>query len=145
MLKTFAVIIATLSVSGSAPAPDTSMFRGGPEHLGVYASATAPTLGTVVWKFKAGGKLISSPAVTPSAIYIGSADNVIYAVDRSDGTLKWKFTTGGPVNSSRVRVVQSVYGTAWPPVPPNQSIARDAISKGTACPPSNDTNSTLYP
>jgi outer membrane protein assembly factor BamB len=100
MLKISAVIVATLSVSSSVPPADTSMFRGGPDHLGVYASTAAPTLTSVVWKFKANGKLISSPAVTPNAVYVGSADNNLYAVNRADGTLKWKFETRGPVNSS---------------------------------------------
>jgi len=42
----------------------------------------------------------SSPAIGPDgAIYVGSQDNYLYAVN-SDGTLKWKFLTGGPVRSS---------------------------------------------
>lgn len=79
---------------------DTTMFRGGPEHLGTYASSGEPSIGTVAWKFKANGKLISSPAVTRSTVYIGSSDGNMYAVNRGDGSLRWKFPTRGSVNSS---------------------------------------------
>jgi outer membrane protein assembly factor BamB len=94
------LIVAGTLMSASTADTDTAMFRGGPEHLGVYTSSSTPSIATVVWKFKADGKLISSPAVTSSTIYIGSADRNLYAVNRADGTLKWKFPTKGSVNSS---------------------------------------------
>jgi outer membrane protein assembly factor BamB len=77
----------------------TAMFRGDPEHTGVYASA-APPLQALVWKFKTGGRVISSPVVVGDVAYVGSTDGALYAVRRSDGTQKWKFQTRGPVNSS---------------------------------------------
>lgn len=77
----------------------TAVFHGGPEHLGVYASA-APTLATLAWKFKTGGRVISSPLVVGDAVYVGSTDGALYALARADGTLRWKFATAGPVNSS---------------------------------------------
>ena len=76
------------------------MFRGGPTHTGAYASSTTPALGTVAWKFKAGGKFISSPAVHDGVVFAGNSDRHIYAVAAGDGSLKWKFATKGPVNSS---------------------------------------------
>ena len=76
-----------------------SMFRGGPDHLGVYQSA-APSLGSVAWKFKTQGRVVSSPLVTGDAVYFGSSDNNLYSVNRADGSLRWKFATKGAVNSS---------------------------------------------
>jgi outer membrane protein assembly factor BamB len=76
-----------------------SMFRGGPDHLGVYESA-APSLATVAWKFKTNGRVISSPVVVGDAVYVGSTDGNLYAINRADGALRWKFTTRGAVNSS---------------------------------------------
>jgi outer membrane protein assembly factor BamB len=76
------------------------MFRGGPEHLGIYESATAPSLASVAWKFKTQGRVVSSPLVVGDAIYVGSTDGNLYAVNRADGTLRWKFATRGAVNSS---------------------------------------------
>jgi outer membrane protein assembly factor BamB len=75
------------------------MFRGGPEHLGIYES-TNPSLGVVAWKFKTSGRVVSSPVVVGDAVYVGSTDGNLYAVNRADGTLRWKFPTRGAVSSS---------------------------------------------
>jgi hypothetical protein len=99
--------LARLLIAGSlapivAPPPlaaQSAMFRGGPEHHGVYQSA-APTLNDVVWKFQTGGRVISSPVVSGGTVYVGSADGSLYAIDQRTGTQRWKFTTQGPVHSS---------------------------------------------
>jgi len=96
------VILAVIaaSMSPAAVAPAQSMFRGGPEHLGIYESRSAPSLASVAWKFKTQGRVISSPVVVGDAVYVGSTDGNLYAVNRADGTLRWKFATRGAVNSS---------------------------------------------
>src|SRR5215211_4787920 len=76
------------------------MFRGDSEHSGLYESPTSPTLEKVVWKFKTKGKILSSPLVVGSTVYIGSGDHNLYAINRATGAEKWKFETGGAVNSS---------------------------------------------
>jgi outer membrane protein assembly factor BamB len=76
------------------------MFRGGPEHLGVYKSENSPSLGAVAWKFKTAGRVVSSPVVVGDAVYVGSTDGNLYAINRADGALRWKFATRGAVNSS---------------------------------------------
>jgi hypothetical protein len=48
-------------------AADPATFRGDPAHSGIYASAEAPTLASMRWKFKTGGKVLSSPASSTSA------------------------------------------------------------------------------
>ena len=83
----------------SPAAAQATMFRGSPEHLGTYSGA-APTLQTVVWKLKTGGRVISSPAVVGGAVYVGSSDNNLYALDRATGAVRWRFATRGPVHSS---------------------------------------------
>jgi outer membrane protein assembly factor BamB len=75
------------------------MFRGGPDHTGVYASSN-PTLGSVAWKFRTNGEIVSSPLVIEGTVYIGSRDRFLYALDAASGALRWKFETQGPVNSS---------------------------------------------
>ena len=89
----------TLAIVAPAGAAAQSMFRGGPEHLGVYQSAN-PTLGAALWKFKTNGRVVSSPAVAGDVVYVGSTDGFLYAVNRADGTLRWKFETQGAVSSS---------------------------------------------
>jgi outer membrane protein assembly factor BamB len=90
--------LAGLVASSVLPA-QTTMFRGGPDHLGVQQS-TAPTLSSVVWKYKTAGRVISSPSVSDGVVYVGSTDASLYALSQADGSLKWKFTSRGPILSS---------------------------------------------
>src|SRR4051812_23628409 len=92
------VALVILGAARSTPV-DPGMFRGGPDHTGVYAS-TNPTMTSVAWKFHTGGEIVSSPLVAGSAVYIGSRDRYLYALDVDGGALRWKFETRGAVNSS---------------------------------------------
>lgn len=74
-------------------AQDAPMFRGDPQHTGVYDAPGAPTFNAVQWKFHTGGRVIASPAVVNGIVYVGSTDGNFYAVDAGSGTLKWKFET----------------------------------------------------
>ena len=89
----------TLAARPSDNSDDCGMFRGGPEHLGVYHSANS-TLRQVTWRFRTGDPVVSSPLAHGDAICVGSSDPFIHAVNRRTGALRWKFETRGPVNSS---------------------------------------------
>lgn len=98
--RQFCAVATLVLATTRAQAPgEAAMFRGGPDHLGVYASAS-PALASVVWKFKTGGGVISSPLVVGSTVYFGSSDRFVYAVGATDGALRWKFETRGPIASS---------------------------------------------
>ncbi len=88
---------ATLAVG--ALSAQLAMFRGSPEHTGVY-QGPVPTLQAVVWTFTTAGRVISSPAVAGDAVYVGSTDHHLYAIDRATGRERWRFATRGAVNSS---------------------------------------------
>ena len=92
-------LLALFFLTATPLAAQAAMFRGTPDHLGNYAGP-APTLRTLAWKFKTGGRVISSPAVAGGTVYVGSSDGHIYAVDRATGAERWKFATRGPVHSS---------------------------------------------
>lgn len=92
------VLFLLLAPSGAVVAQD-AMFRGGPTHEGVYASAS-PTLKSLVWKFKTGGRVLSSPAVSGDRVYVGSSDGLLYAIDRASGAERWRFASKGPIASS---------------------------------------------
>jgi outer membrane protein assembly factor BamB len=79
---------------------DAAMFRGNPQHNGVYSAAGVPQFSKVKWKFHTNGRVYSSPAVVGGIVYAGSGDGNLYAVDGESGTLKWKFQTGGRAPSS---------------------------------------------
>ena len=100
---------AHISTPGSSSAVDAVMFRGGPQHHGVYPSEKTPTLGAVGWKYRTAGRVISSPVVAGEDVYFGSTDRHLYALNRVDGSLKWKFETRGPVNSSAAVLDGLVY------------------------------------
>jgi len=62
--------------------------------------------GSLLWKFKTGGWVDSSPAIAdidgdskPEVVF-GSEDNYLYALNGENGFLLWKFKTGGWIDSS---------------------------------------------
>jgi hypothetical protein len=60
----FKVTIASVVLCCRLFAADAPMFRGDAAHSGVYASAAAPALDKLQWKFKTNGKVISSAVRT---------------------------------------------------------------------------------
>lgn len=65
--------------------------------------------GWVVWRFKTGKPVISSPCVEESTVYVGSADGNVYAIEMKTGRQLWKYTTEGQVNSSPAVANGSLY------------------------------------
>lgn len=54
----------------------------------------------VKWKFPTGNRIASSPVTDGKAIYFGSDDGNIYAVDAGSGQQVWKYVTRGAVAST---------------------------------------------
>lgn len=109
MLKYFIVAIFLWSAAAYAQTARVSMFAASPTHAGIYSSTNYNSLGSIKWAFKTGGKVFSSPAVYNKAVYIGSGDSSLYAIDKTTGKLLWKFITGGPVHSSPAVYKNVVY------------------------------------
>jgi outer membrane protein assembly factor BamB len=58
-------------------------------------------IGTPIWEFETGGNVLSSPAIgSDGTVYVGSADNKLYAINGKSGVKLWEFQTGGRVDSS---------------------------------------------
>ncbi|HUK23861.1 MAG TPA: PQQ-binding-like beta-propeller repeat protein [Terriglobales bacterium] len=93
---------AAMALSLSLPmlAQNIPMFRGNPKHSGVYESAPVPAFHQVKWQFHTQGQVISSPAISDGAAYVGSTDGNLYAVDLATGAQRWKFPTKVRVTSS---------------------------------------------
>src|SRR5207302_9059260 len=85
------------------------MFRGNPQHTGVYDSAAVDAFSGVKWKFQTGGQVISSPVVADGTVYVGSSDHNVYAIDAETGAQKWKFKTGSRVSSTAAISDASVF------------------------------------
>src|SRR5436190_22415547 len=84
----------------AAVGEDAWMFRGNPEHSGVYEGTGVARLGGMKWKFHTGGMVISSPAVSQGKVYFGSSDGNLYALVAESGAQQWKFDTKSRVPSS---------------------------------------------
>ena len=89
------------------------MFRGGPEHSGIYDATGVPTFSAVKWKVRTGGRVMSSPVVAGGTLYVGSNDSNLYAIDAESGTQKWKFKTASRVTSSPAVAKGTVYFGSW--------------------------------
>jgi eukaryotic-like serine/threonine-protein kinase len=76
------------------------MFRGSPNHTGVYDAPPIHKLEGVKWKFKTGGYVTSSPALANGLLYFGSEDGNFYALDSENGVEIWRFHTDKPIHSS---------------------------------------------
>jgi eukaryotic-like serine/threonine-protein kinase len=85
---------------GPALSQTRAVFRGDPQHSGIYQQPGVPLLHGVKWKFKTGAAVISTPAVIDGSAYFGSNDHYLYAVNLADGVQRWKFKTGSRVASS---------------------------------------------
>jgi outer membrane protein assembly factor BamB len=56
---------------------------------------------------------LSSPSVWNGAVYFGSGDKNVYALDASTGSMKWKFQTGDVVHSSPAIADGTLYIGSW--------------------------------
>ena len=57
--------------------------------------------GTPIWEFRTRGEVRSSPAIgSDGTVYVGSADNKLYAINGKSGAKLWEFETRGYVYSS---------------------------------------------
>ncbi|HJW99142.1 MAG TPA: PQQ-binding-like beta-propeller repeat protein [Terriglobales bacterium] len=102
-------LVLLLTLTSAVFSQDLGMFRGDPEHQGIYSGAGAPSFSRVQWKFRTDGRVKSSPVVAGGTLYIGSDDRNLYAIDAESGTLKWKFKTGSRVTSSPAVLKDVVY------------------------------------
>ncbi|MBN2224197.1 MAG: PQQ-like beta-propeller repeat protein, partial [Deltaproteobacteria bacterium] len=82
------------------PGPYLPMSRGNPAHTGAFDEAGPKASPQVLWKFKAPVTVFGSPAVADGAVYAGSGDKNVYALDAVTGKEKWRFRTGSYVESS---------------------------------------------
>ncbi|MDP9339743.1 MAG: PQQ-binding-like beta-propeller repeat protein [Acidobacteriota bacterium] len=95
--------------AASPPSAAAHMFRGNPEHTGVYDAWGVPQFHQVKWKFPTHGLVISSPAIDAGTAYVGSTNGNLYAVVLASGAQKWKFKTGARITSSPAVAQGTVY------------------------------------
>lgn len=94
------LVAATLAAAPAARAAGTAMYRGDAAHTGISAARGVAELHGVRWRFRTGGKVYSSPTIDGDSVYVGSADQRLYALELGSGRERWHYATGGRVSSS---------------------------------------------
>jgi outer membrane protein assembly factor BamB len=100
VLVRVAPLAALIACSQQQALQDTAMFRGDPQHTGVYNTAGVDRLGGVLWRFQTDGPVRSSPTVSGDWVFVGSGDGQMYVLDRHTGSVRWSANVASPVNSS---------------------------------------------
>ncbi len=68
----------------------------------------------VKWTSPIGSYSFSSPAVVSGVVYVGAADDYVYALNASTGAKLWRYKTGGVINYSSPAVAGGmVYIGSW--------------------------------
>jgi len=102
-----------------------------------YVYAVDSQNGTLRWRFKTAGErrysapgihgikpagkmmadpfdmFISSPTIADGAVYIGSGDHNVYAIDANTGAMRWRFATGDVVHATPAVAGGAVYIGSW--------------------------------
>jgi eukaryotic-like serine/threonine-protein kinase len=97
------------SASVNSSTDDWTMFRHDATHSGYTNSNSSTNDAKLLWTYKTGGAVVSSPAVADGYVLLGSKDSYIYCLNASDGKLVWTFPTGNEVDSSAAIVDGRVY------------------------------------
>jgi outer membrane protein assembly factor BamB len=122
------------------PVPATPAIANGTLYVGSYDGnfyALNADSGALKWKFATGGErrfeakglhgmqpknqtiadpfdiFLSSPVVVDNAVYFGSGDGNVYALDANSGELHWKFKTGDVVHASPAFADGLVFVGSW--------------------------------
>lgn len=66
----------------------------------LYMIAPAFAQSPLRWKISTAGGIHGEPTVCGKAVYFGSDDMILYAVDKATGKSLWKYTTGGAIRSA---------------------------------------------
>jgi eukaryotic-like serine/threonine-protein kinase len=120
--------------------PSTPAIQAGTVYFRAYDGnlyAVDAAGGTLKWKFQTAGErrfsgkhlhgtqpvaetmpdpfdcYLSSPVVSNGAVYFGSGDGNVYAIDAASGSLKWKFKTGDVIHASPAIADGTVFIGSW--------------------------------
>ncbi|HKG94730.1 MAG TPA: PQQ-binding-like beta-propeller repeat protein [Gemmatimonadaceae bacterium] len=106
------MLLAAPAPAAAQPAPTAGMFRGDPRHTGRYPGEGPRAFGGLLWRAQTGGPVRSSPTVAGDAVYVGSGDGRLYALDRLTGEERWRYDAGSAVASSAAVAGDAVFLTA---------------------------------
>ncbi len=85
------------------------MFRNDPAHSGKYESDPILEEPSVVWTFKATGRIYGSPIISQNRLYIGDGSGSLYALDIESGEKIWQYKAGGKIHSTPLVYRRNIY------------------------------------
>src|SRR6185436_6486175 len=91
-----------------ATADSWPMFRGQPGLTGI-SPAKLPDSLRLLWTYKVGSPVKSSPAVVAGKVFIGSDDKQLHCIDLKSGKKVWAFPTQAEIESSPLVLDNVVY------------------------------------
>ena len=94
--------------NGETGGGDWPIYRGDQALNGV-ARGTLPLTMKLLWSFKCGGAVKSSPVVGGGRVFFGSYDGKVYALDANTGKKVWDFDTGTAVEASPLLAEGTVF------------------------------------
>ncbi len=102
LIRVSSSILIALSIASVAFA-DWSTYQRDPGHTAYspetrLSAANAANL-TTAWTFRTGGLVSGTPIIAGGAVYAGSWDGKMYALDQIDGRQLWSFDTGTVADS----------------------------------------------
>ena len=126
-LAVVVLVVAALLGSRAGIAPvravaqpgDVAMFRGDAARTGAMPGPGPAEHPVEAWRKATGSdgsfSLVpeSSPTVVGGAVYVGSADGHVYALDANTSAERWRFATGDAVGSSPAVFGGVVYVGGW--------------------------------
>src|SRR4051794_26413041 len=103
------LLISLALCAGPTPSNAQNMFRGNAAHTGVYPGRGPREFHRIKWSFVTGSRVIGSPVSFEKAIYFGSDDGNVYALDAATGRELWRAATRGPVPCTPAIVNGTIY------------------------------------
>ncbi len=91
-----------------APQFNWPVFRGDARLTGIAKGNLPDDIG-LLWSFKTGGYIKSSPVMTRGRVFIGSGDGKVYSLCLENGAKAWEFDTRDTVEAPPLIVEESVY------------------------------------
>lgn len=78
---------------------DWPIFRANPQLTG-FVQEPLPDALKLLWSFKTGDEIKSSPVIAMERIFIGSSDGRVYALNLKTGEQVWQYNTGDAVEAA---------------------------------------------
>ena len=103
-----AFVFCSLFAVATTRAKDWPTFRGDAALRGI-SSEQLPEKFSLLWSFKTGAAVKSSPIVAKGKVFIGSDDTNVYALNFADGKKVWSFATSNAVEAPALFLNDKIY------------------------------------